>query len=142
MPPSSLRVHREFTRTYRSHLQSRRVYQARKLRTEAACLPLISNLSYTSTLKIGTIRSYETSVGFHRTTRPYNAEDRTFHNHRRENLTTVTHYTFQHDYTSICEIQSSHCGEYEDYCLLGCDTVYSGRNGQRVRMNLLPLPSG
>jgi hypothetical protein len=45
----------------------------------------ISCLAYSSTLKTGAICSSETS-GFLRTTRRYNAEDRTLHNHRRENL--------------------------------------------------------
>jgi hypothetical protein len=39
-----------------------------------------------------------------------------------------------------CDIWGSHAGEYEDYCLLGCDTVQSGRSLPMFRRNLL-LPS-
>jgi hypothetical protein len=42
--------------------------------------------AYSSTLKMEAICSFETSVGFQRTTRRYIPEDRTLYNRRRENL--------------------------------------------------------
>jgi hypothetical protein len=46
----------------------------------------VSRLAYSSRLKMETIRSSETSVDLHRTTRRYIPEDATLHYHRRENL--------------------------------------------------------
>jgi hypothetical protein len=52
----------------------------------ATCFALGSCLAYSSTLKMEATRSSETSVDFHRTTRRYNPEVRTFHKQRCENL--------------------------------------------------------
>jgi hypothetical protein len=54
------------------------------------CLPpafkLVSYLSSSPTLKVEAKHSSEISVDFQRITRRYVLEDRTFHNHRCENL--------------------------------------------------------
>jgi hypothetical protein len=44
---------------------------------QAACFMLVSCLAYSSILKMEAIRSSETSIDFHRTTRHYIREDRT-----------------------------------------------------------------
>jgi hypothetical protein len=58
------------------------------------CIPpecaLISCLAYRYTLKIEGTRSIEISVDLEQTTRRYNPVDRTFHNHRCENLMSCT----------------------------------------------------
>jgi hypothetical protein len=56
------------------------------LRRLAACIVLVSCVSYSSALKMMATCSSETSVGFRRTTRRYIAEDITFHSHRCHNL--------------------------------------------------------
>jgi hypothetical protein len=48
--------------------------------------------AYFSTLKMGAICSSETSTDFQRTTWSYIPEDGTFHNHRCENLKSITDY--------------------------------------------------
>jgi hypothetical protein len=91
MPCSLLKVNRRFGRTYRLHLQGRRIRQAR----EELCLPyaftVLSCSAYSSTLKMEAICSSETSVGFQRTTWRYIPEDSTLHIHRCENLKSYRH---------------------------------------------------
>jgi hypothetical protein len=41
-----------------------------------------------------------------------------------------------------CGIRGSYDGEYEGYCLLGCEAVKSGRYFQIFQGNLLPPSSG
>jgi hypothetical protein len=62
-----LKVNRRFGKTCRLHLQA----------LLATCFRLVSCLTYSSTLKVGAIRSSETSVDFQRTIRRYIPEDRT-----------------------------------------------------------------
>jgi hypothetical protein len=50
---------------------------------------LVSYLAYSSNLKIGVTCFSETSVDLQRTIRHYITEDRTLHNHRCENLTSI-----------------------------------------------------
>jgi hypothetical protein len=38
-----------------------------------------------------------------------------------------------------CDIWGFHCGDFADYCLLGCDNVYSGTYFPKFWRNLLPL---
>jgi hypothetical protein len=52
---------------------------------------LVSCSAYSSTLKMETICSSETSVDFQRVTRRYIPEDKTLHNHRCENLKSYFH---------------------------------------------------
>jgi hypothetical protein len=52
----------------------------------ATCFTLVSCLAYSSTLKVEATCSFETSVDFQKTTRPYIPEDGTIHNQRCENL--------------------------------------------------------
>jgi hypothetical protein len=92
---SPLKVNWHFGGTSRLHLQGRRISQARtqhenRRQAEQLCLPptftLVSCLSYSSTLKMETTCSSETSVDFQRTTLSYVTEDRTLHKHRCGNL--------------------------------------------------------
>jgi hypothetical protein len=43
---------------------------------------------------------------------------------------------------TLCRISGSHCGEYEDGCLLGCSAVESGRSLPTFQRYLLPPLSG
>jgi hypothetical protein len=47
----------------------------------------------------------------------------------------INHHTFS-------RIWGSHCGQYEDGCLLGCSAVKSGRSISTFQRSLLPLSSG
>jgi hypothetical protein len=61
----------------------------------------VSCLAYCSTPKMEVTCSFQTSVGFQRTTQYYIPEDRTLHNHRCENLKSYTSYcnfTFLSDF--------------------------------------------
>jgi hypothetical protein len=80
MPCSPLKVNRRLGESCRLHLQGRRIGQARNQ------LEVGSKQAYSSTLKMESTCYSEASVDFQRTTRRYIPEDRTFHNHRCENL--------------------------------------------------------
>jgi hypothetical protein len=41
----------------------------------------------------------------------------------------------------LCVISGSHISEYDEYCLLWCDAVYSGRSLLMFWRNILPLSS-
>jgi hypothetical protein len=81
---SPLSCIRRFGRSYRLHLQGRRMSRARNQR-ESRCL-LDGLLNYSSTLKMEAIRSSETLGATQWTTRRHIPEDDTLHNHRCENL--------------------------------------------------------
>jgi hypothetical protein len=85
-PCSLLRVSRRFGRTYRLHVQGRKINRARNQRESRWQAELVSCLAYFLTLKMEAICSSETSVGSQWTTRRYIPEDGTIHNHRIENL--------------------------------------------------------
>jgi hypothetical protein len=76
-PCSPLKVNRRFGGTFRFHVQGRRISQVRNQREAGS--------KHSSALK-KKICSSETSVDFQQTTRFYISDDRTLHNHRRENL--------------------------------------------------------
>jgi hypothetical protein len=78
LPCSPLKVNRRFEEIFRLHFQARR--------KRISSFTLVSCSAYSSTLKMEATCSSETSVDFHRTTRSYIPEVRTFHNHRCENL--------------------------------------------------------
>jgi hypothetical protein len=78
-------------------------------------------LKFSSTLRMEAICSSETSAEYQRTTRHYISEDRTLHNHRCENLRFHWLTLFIFFVSFFISLVSS------DYCLLGCDAVYSGR---------------
>jgi hypothetical protein len=84
MPCSPLKINWRFGRTCHLHLQGRRISEARNQREESS--KLVSCLAYSSTLKLETTCSPETSVDFQRTTRHFIPEDKTLHNYRCENL--------------------------------------------------------
>jgi hypothetical protein len=96
IPPwSPLKVNRYFGGTYRLHLQSRRISQARnqhesRWQAEQLCLHMLSRwflaCLYSSTLKMEMTCSFKTSVNFQRTTHCYIPEDTILHKHNCGNL--------------------------------------------------------
>jgi hypothetical protein len=64
-----------------------------------------SSFAYSWTLKIEASFSSETSVGFYQTTRRYNPEDRTLHNHCSENLKSNYKIGKQNNFT--CDFNKS-----------------------------------
>jgi hypothetical protein len=76
MSCSPLNVNWLFRRTYRLHLQGRRISRA----WLAICFH-VSCSAYSSTLKIESICSSESTVDIQRTTQHYIPEDRTLHSH-------------------------------------------------------------
>jgi hypothetical protein len=81
-PCSPLKVNRRFGGTYRLHLQSRRISQARNQLGAGSIAFLFGLFFYPED---GDMFS-ETSVHFQETTRRYIPEETTLHNHRCENL--------------------------------------------------------
>jgi hypothetical protein len=55
---------------------------------------MVSCLDYSSSLEMEAVCSSETSVDFQLTTERYISEDTTIHNHRYDNLKSLSHLTF------------------------------------------------
>jgi hypothetical protein len=77
-PCSQFKVSRSFGRTYRLHVQGRRISRATNVKAGDKQSRLLATCSaYSSTLKMEAICSSETSADFQRTTRRYIPEDST-----------------------------------------------------------------
>jgi hypothetical protein len=118
-PCSPLKVNRRFGGTCRLHLQGRALL--------ATCFALVSCFYYSSTLKMNT-RSSETSVDFQRTTRRYIPEDRTHHNHHRENLKSYSIFiegqpTFRSNISPSSVSKSNLCLLHASCCFLAWLTL-------------------
>jgi hypothetical protein len=103
-PCNPFGVNWRFGGTCRLHIQGQRISQARNQHEESRKQVKISHAgSYLSLFfhpEDGSDMFSETSVDFQYTTRRYILEDRSLHNHRRENIASYIMYTHIIDYFS------------------------------------------
>jgi hypothetical protein len=89
---SPVKVKIPFGKTYRLHLQGRRVSQARNQHeVNSKQISSCCHLAYYSTLKMEAICSSETLVDFHRITQHWISRDRNLRSHCWENLNSKLH---------------------------------------------------